>query len=383
MKKLLFTLLMLLSVVMLRAQQKNISWKPVTLSRVVYYDIRESSNVNFEAYEAMRDVADFMRQNKEVSVKITGYADKGTGNEELNKMYAERRATQFKEDLIERYQVDGSLISIDSKGDKEQPFEENDLNRCVLIECSGVMMVEELVSEIIENYDTIYVNNTSRDTIYVNRTDTLWLQEEKMREEFPFGLDKRHRNRNWFVNAGIGPAIFQGDHNEDAVYLDRIYPQVNFSVGKWFYPALGARVGVDFDQVHLFYDSQEHIHWVGDYPKRPWLNKMAYDTFNFRADLLINLSSFIWRPYNRRIVSFIPFIGLGYIVTWDKPTGSSMSLNLGSMCSFRISEYMDVNVEIRTKRFSDKVNTYMQGHKNEGMTYIGAGVTWHFTKRGF
>lgn len=108
----------------------------VKLHKEVFYGIRVSENETPSAI--MKEVADFMKQYKDVKVKAVGYADKGTGNPKVNKVYAQKRAEQFKQDLISRYNVDASAITIDSKGDTVQPFADNDKNRCVIIDAEGV-----------------------------------------------------------------------------------------------------------------------------------------------------------------------------------------------------------------------------------------------------
>ncbi|MBR1594603.1 MAG: OmpA family protein [Alloprevotella sp.] len=108
----------------------------VKLHKVIFYDIRMSDNEDPSA--VLQQVADFMKQYKDVRVFAVGYADKGTGTPQLNAKYAQKRAQQFKEDLVNRYGVSAESITIDSKGDTVQPFDENDKNRCVIIDAEGV-----------------------------------------------------------------------------------------------------------------------------------------------------------------------------------------------------------------------------------------------------
>jgi len=116
--------------------------KPVTLHKEVFYDIRVSDNVDPSVIQA--EVAKFMKENPNSKVTIVGYADKGTGNARLNKMYAERRAETFKKDLIEKHGVNGDMLVVDSKGDTVQPFpDNNDKNRCVIIDAVGKTEVQE------------------------------------------------------------------------------------------------------------------------------------------------------------------------------------------------------------------------------------------------
>ena len=125
-----------------KKQEPYMVEKPVTLHKEVFYDIRVSDNVDPSVIQA--EVAKFMKENPNSKVTIVGYADKGTGNARLNKMYAERRAETFKKDLIEKHGVNGDMLVVDSKGDTVQPFpDNNDKNRCVIIDAVGKMEVQE------------------------------------------------------------------------------------------------------------------------------------------------------------------------------------------------------------------------------------------------
>ena len=108
----------------------------VKLHKEVFYQIRE--NTDEQPATAIKEVADFMKNHKDAKITVVGYADKGTGNAQLNKMYAQKRAQQFKDDLVKKYGCDAARISIDSKGDTVQPFAENDKNRCVIVDGTAI-----------------------------------------------------------------------------------------------------------------------------------------------------------------------------------------------------------------------------------------------------
>ena len=98
----------------------------------MFFEIRESDPKHASS-ELTKVVADFMKRNPEAKVSITGYADKGTGNARVNKEYSEKRAQEFKDELVKSYGIDAGRIITDAKGDTVQPFTENDKNRCVII----------------------------------------------------------------------------------------------------------------------------------------------------------------------------------------------------------------------------------------------------------
>ena len=56
-------------------------------------------------------------------------------------MYAEKRAADVTNKLINEHGLDASRLTTDSKGDTVQPFAENDKNRCVIITGEGTFKV--------------------------------------------------------------------------------------------------------------------------------------------------------------------------------------------------------------------------------------------------
>jgi outer membrane protein OmpA-like peptidoglycan-associated protein len=124
--------------------------KHMKMNEAIFFKIRESdSNAAQGTEKAIKDVADLMKTSDDAKFTITGYADKGTGNAKLNKMYAERRAKDVSTKLINEHGLDAARLSVDSKGDTVQPFEENDKNRCVIITGEGTFKVTSY-----EEYDT-------------------------------------------------------------------------------------------------------------------------------------------------------------------------------------------------------------------------------------
>ena len=120
------------------------------IEETIFFQIRESDSNAAEGTEkAIKDVADLMKTSNDATFTVTGYADKGTGNAKLNKMYAERRAVDVTNKLINEHGIDASRVKSDSKGDTVQPFEDNDKNRCVIITGEGTFKVTTY-----EEYDT-------------------------------------------------------------------------------------------------------------------------------------------------------------------------------------------------------------------------------------
>ena len=77
----------------------------------------------------VEDVVAYLNKYPEAKVTVTGYADKGTGNPKINVGYAQKRAEMVADLLVNTYGISRSRITVDSKGDTVQPYEQNDLNR--------------------------------------------------------------------------------------------------------------------------------------------------------------------------------------------------------------------------------------------------------------
>lgn len=77
------------------------------------------------------NLAKFLKDNEELNVEVVGFADAKTGTAEINKVLSEKRAETVKQFLVDNG-VAANRITTVGKGDVEQPFEENDVNRTVI-----------------------------------------------------------------------------------------------------------------------------------------------------------------------------------------------------------------------------------------------------------
>ena len=112
------------------------------LHETIYYAICMSDPTEGGKVQ-LQKVAQFMEQYKDAIIKIVGYADKGTGNPDVNMKYSKQRAIECKDVLVKSYGCNPDNIIIESKGDAVQPFEENEKNRCVIIDSEAKYTVQE------------------------------------------------------------------------------------------------------------------------------------------------------------------------------------------------------------------------------------------------
>ncbi len=98
------------------------------IRRDVFFVINSNKIRESEAAK-IKEVVDYLNQYPEAKVVVTGYADAGTGNDRINDAISAKRAAAVVKVLKEKYGIEESRITEDSKGARVQPFSENDKNR--------------------------------------------------------------------------------------------------------------------------------------------------------------------------------------------------------------------------------------------------------------
>lgn len=102
------------------------------ITRNIFFGLCETT-VSPAERPKITEVVNWLKEHPAVTVTVTGYADKGTGNATVNARYAKQRAETVTKELIRRG-IPANRITTDSKGDTVQPFPyDNDMNRVTVI----------------------------------------------------------------------------------------------------------------------------------------------------------------------------------------------------------------------------------------------------------
>ena len=102
--------------------------KAEEIRRDIFFTIG-SNKISAEENKKILEVIDFLVANPDAKVVVTGYADKGTGNDRINDRIAAKRAAAVTWMLKKKYGIPAERITEQSKGARVQPFAENDKNR--------------------------------------------------------------------------------------------------------------------------------------------------------------------------------------------------------------------------------------------------------------
>lgn len=78
------------------------------------------------------NVAQYMKENPNTKVTITGYADEDTGTATYNQSLSERRAQAVYDILINNYGISADRLTKVAKGSSTQPYDTNNWNRIVI-----------------------------------------------------------------------------------------------------------------------------------------------------------------------------------------------------------------------------------------------------------
>ena len=98
------------------------------IRRDIFFSIN-SNKISEKENQKILEVIDFLVKYPEAKVVVTGYADKGTGNDRINDRIAAKRAAAVVWMLEKRYGIPAVRITEESKGARVQPFAENNMNR--------------------------------------------------------------------------------------------------------------------------------------------------------------------------------------------------------------------------------------------------------------
>ena len=103
----------------------------VYVPNVVFFRI-DSYKIDKGQQVSVYNTAEYLKANPSATVKIVAYADRQTGTPAYNLALSEKRAKAVADALTSEYGIDSSRISVDWKGDTEQPYAENDWNRVAI-----------------------------------------------------------------------------------------------------------------------------------------------------------------------------------------------------------------------------------------------------------
>lgn len=194
---------------------------------------------------------------------------------------------------------------------------------------------------------------------------------------------------NWFIEIGAGinqPLVEHSKHTGPIVDRKKMTATYTFGFGHWFSPYLAFRIKASGGSLHWNYGGFTHAKHV-----------------NLQAELMWDMCNSIAGVNPDRVVSFIPFVGLGGDAMWDyklgngqKPFGNivrkngrhksvqwTLPVSVGFQLRFRLCKYVDFFAEARAAFYGDNWNNIAMGRSIDGLYSFTGGFNFNIGGRQF
>lgn len=221
-----------------------------------------------------------------------------------------------------------------------------------------------------------FVAMAQQKTEVMDRTDAVPVEDKYQVVTNPFWS-------NWFFSIGGGAEALFGDNDKAGSLCKRIGPTLNLAVGKWFTPGLGLRL-----QYSGLQSKGYAYNAAGDYVIATRMKggyyKQRFDYMNLHGDVMFNLNALFGGYNEHRIYEIIPYVGAGFTHNYTNPHREALSVNAGIINRFRVSDAIDINLELSAMGVEDKFDGEIGGNYSyDGVMSATIGLTYRFPNRGF
>lgn len=186
---------------------------------------------------------------------------------------------------------------------------------------------------------------------------------------------------NWVIGVGGGINIYQGNSDKHLDLGKRISTALDLSVSKWITPAFGLRIQ------YSGFDARGTSGLGSPYSTTILSDGFYNEEFyisNLHADLLLNLSNVVSGYRKDRRWNVIPFIGVGWVRTWNKTSNiNEYATTFGILNTVRLSNVIDLTIEGRHMIASTRLDGVTCVDKYDGMSSVAVGLSFKLGERYF
>lgn len=201
------------------------------------------------------------------------------------------------------------------------------------------------------------------------------------KSENKFKVETNRFFDNWFISVGGGAQVYFGDNDNKADFGKRIAPALDIAVGKWFTPGLGLRL--EYSGLQAKGLGTMNAAYTEGVANNKGLYKQDWNMMHLHGDVLFNLTDIFCGYREGRVYSAIPYVGLGWMHSYDRPKTNELAATVGFINRFRLSSALDLNLEMRGTLVNDRFDGEIGGNGKEGLAAVTLGLTYKFKQRGF
>ncbi len=216
------------------------------------------------------------------------------------------------------------------------------------------------------------------------------------------GLKHYKGSDNWFitVHGGLNHSISENARHGD--FMDMCKGSVGLSVGKYFSPAIGSRIQLQY----LRQQTMANTEAIEAYPNIYGDGQFGFDIFGGYVDGLFNFNNIFGQYRESTRLNLVGILGFGFNTTfnfddkvkswgsnspeWDKGSGeyapydvytdkkSYFAARAGLMLSYRLCRALDLELEVTAHATDDGYNGTRYDRKYDAYVNAMLGLTYHF-----
>lgn len=207
---------------------------------------------------------------------------------------------------------------------------------------------------------------------------------------------------NWSIGVGGGVNMYLGEHDRQMKTGDRLSPNLDVYVGKWFTPVVGFRLGytgLNFRGATNLVSGNPNSTGErydpngSDHQPLYW---QKFNFFNLHADFMLNLVNLIG-GYKERVFNTSLYAGVGLArayshkaVEVNPVANNRLSGSVGLFNTFRLCDALDLNLDLRgtllPESFDGEVGVRPEGgdiYESDGFLTASLGLAYKFNPRGW
>lgn len=158
---------------------------------------------------------------------------------------------------------------------------------------------------------------------------------------------------NWFIGAGGGINVFLNDG-----YKTNIGPSLDVSLGKWFTPAVGMRIGYSGLNTNYWADDPSVLGRTLDKEENMYQQKFGY--MYIHGDFLWNMSDALGGYKETRFWDLVPYLHAGYFRAYGLDGASyvnnEIAAGAGLLHNLRLSNRLDLIVDMKATLINGRVD---------------------------
>ena len=198
---------------------------------------------------------------------------------------------------------------------------------------------------------------------------------------------------NWFIGVGAGANMYFGDHDKQMKLGERLAQVYSAQLGKWFSPGIGARVNFTLGNVKGVTQNGPYKLLNSPYEGKSgpgyWLSHEEFEYRHYHADALFNLTNLFGGYRDGRFYNLNFYGGLGWLVNTTSEEKSvaddkkvrDVSVNLGLENTFRLSDALDLSLDLRGVMVDDRFDGDEGERRQEGPLSALLALKYKFQKR--